>query len=78
MDNFESGEFTYSDLKEGEPLAGSEQSIATGVVINSENPLSDTEISKEIMFDGLAESGVEVEPFEPFYADGTTPEQNTK
>lgn len=78
MNNFESGEFTYGDLKKGVSSADTEQSIATDVVISNEDHLPDTEISKEKMFDGLAESGVEVEPFEPFYADGTVPEQNTK
>lgn len=78
MDNFESGEFTYRDLEKSVLSADSEQSIATDVVISNENPPPDTEISKETIFDGLKASGVDVEPFEPFYADGTPPKQNVR
>ena len=77
MNNFESGMFTYNDLEQDTRGVDSEQSIARGLTISNEDP-TDTPVEEQSVYLGLEESGVLIEPFEPFYADGTAPQVNAR
>lgn len=76
MPSFENGMFTYNDLDT--KVADPEQSIADGLTVRSENMNEEIGIEEQNMYDGLRESGVEIEPFEQFYADGTAPQLTAK
>ncbi len=78
MNDFKSGMFTYEDLKKGKKTPDSEQSIAKDFIISNENTFDETQIEDQRVYRELEESGVSIEPFELFYADGAAPQNNKK
>ena len=77
MNNFESGSFTYTEL-EGDTSTVQEQSLAAGVTISGEDSSLEKNPEQESIFLDLKESGVFIEPFEPFYIDGSAPQSNAR